>query len=283
MRSSTYLRCALIAAACLLIGATKSRADSAVINFTADLTSYTGTPTLSPFVPGTALNALINGQGGFAGLGSDDWQRFTGQVYIPNFTGDGTYTATPDGSGGAGIYLHSPLLNRIEAVSLRTESPLTADSLAASAGRADGNPTQNRDDIYLPDFEPNAVTTITISGNEVTIDYFLDFQTLDDTNAAFLRNGVTPTQIGDLLLAEGVQFGSIGVTGNATAAVQSATIGSGVEDTFPYGGFNLFDAVVSGNLSNTIVPTTRGVIDNEIAANNITPAGSGGRQTSEGS
>ncbi|MEM6654790.1 MAG: PEP-CTERM sorting domain-containing protein [Planctomycetota bacterium] len=276
--SPMWKSCVCATLAVLLAGVSKAKADSAVINFTANTTSYTGTPALDPFNDGggvglpSASFALINGLGGFAGLASPDWARYSGQIYIPDFTGDGTYTITPN-NGVGGIYLHSPLLNRIEAVSLRTEGPLTQDSLNAGAGRADGNPTQNRDDIYLPDFAPNGTTVVTISGNDVTIDYVLDFNTLPDTNAAFLRNGVTPTQIGNLLLAERQRFREVTVNGGGTAVVQSATIGSGAEDVFPYGGFNLFDAVASGNLSNTIVPTTRGVIDLEIAAGNISSDG----------
>ncbi|MEM9351690.1 MAG: hypothetical protein AAGA92_01630 [Planctomycetota bacterium] len=252
-------------------------ADSAVISFTADVATYSGTPALDPFNNGggglpSAPFALINGLGGFAGLASPDWARFSGQIYIPDFAGDGTYTISPT-NGVGGVYLHSPLLNRIEAVSLRTEGPLTPASLSAGAGRADGAPTQNRDDIYLPDFTPNGVAIVTINGDDVSIDYELDFSSLPDENAAFLRNGVTPTQIGDILVAEGQKFGSIGVVGSGTSVKQSAVIGSGGEDDFPYGGFNLFDAVASGNLSNTILPTTRGVIDNEIAANNISEDG----------
>ncbi|MEM8782491.1 MAG: hypothetical protein AAGE65_06485 [Planctomycetota bacterium] len=247
-------------------------ADSAVFNFTSNLTSYSGADALSPFIPGTAFNALVNGQGGFAGLASDDWLRFTGQIYLPDFNGDGTYEITPTNNVG-GLYLHSPLLNRLEAVSLRTEGPLTQASLDAGDGRADGQLTANRDDIYLPDFTPNGTATVTVEGDDVTIDYVLNFTTLTDENAAFLRNGVTPTQIADLLAAAGQRFGSVGVNGTGTAAVQSAAIGSGDEDGFAFGGYSLFDAVVEGNLSNTIVPTTRGVIDNEIAAGNISSDG----------
>ncbi|MEM1012578.1 MAG: MYXO-CTERM sorting domain-containing protein [Planctomycetota bacterium] len=274
---SNATRVSLILAAATSVGVVSSAsADSAVINFTTNLTSYegpAGVETLSPFVPGTALNALVNGLDGFAGLGSPDWLRFSGQIYIPDYTGPGTYSITPD-NGVGGIYLHSPLLNRLEAVSLRTEGPLTQASIDAGAGRADGNATQNRDDIYLPDFTPNAVTTVTITpSNEVTIDYDLDFSTLSDENAGFLRDGVTPTQISVLLEDAGQKFGFIGVDGTGVANVQSAIIGSGDEDDFAYGGFSLFETVVEGNLSNTIVPTTRGVIDNEVAAMNISSDG----------
>ncbi|MEM9480529.1 MAG: hypothetical protein AAGA58_12820 [Verrucomicrobiota bacterium] len=260
---TTVSACAVLATATANV-----QANTAVINFFANTTSYSGPDSLSPFVPGGPTHALINGLGGFAGLASPDWQRFTGQIYIPNFTGDGTYT----NADGLGIYFHSPLLNRIEAVSLRTEGALTAASLSAGAGRVDGAPTQNRDDIYLPDFDPNGVITVMISGNTVNIDYALDFSTLPDTNAGFLRDGTTPTQISNILDAEGQQFSFIGASGSGTAVVETATIGVDDED-IPYGGYNEFDAVVSGNLGNTIVDLTRGIIDNEIAAMNISSDG----------
>lgn len=261
-----------------------AHADSAVINFTANTVAYEGTDALNPFIPGTPTFDLINGSfgTGFFGLGSPDWQRYTGQIYIPNFTGDGVYTISPT-NGVGGIYLHSPLLNRVEAVSLRTEGPLTNASLLAGAGRVDGLPTQNRDDIYLPDFTPNGTAVVTITGNTVEIDYGLDFSTLPDSNAAFFRDGSIDTDISDLLTANNAQFGFIGIEGEGLANVSVAQIGSGFEDTFPYGGYNVFDNGddpfnpadfgVSGNLTNTIVDLTRGIIDNEIAASNISSDG----------
>ncbi|MEM9752450.1 MAG: hypothetical protein AAF916_03600 [Planctomycetota bacterium] len=281
----------LAAAGALAAGASVSAwADSAVINFTANLPdgNFSGPPELDPYnsnlitvpdgsggtvqITESALFALVN-DFAFPGTpGGQDWLRFAGQIYIPDFAGEGTYTIGGNNSDG-GFYLHSPLLNRLEAVSLRTEGPLTAGSIALGAAPADGDPSQNRDDFYFPDFDPNGIATVTISGSDVTINYLLDFSTLDDTNAAFLRNGVTPTQIGDALLAAGVQFDEIAVTGGGSAVVESALIGSGDEDLFPYGAFNPFAAGIDGNLSNTIVPSLRGVVELETAAQNITTDG----------
>lgn len=262
---------ALTAFAVAAGGATNAVADTAVINFTTDVQSYEGPSGLDPFFPGSTTFDLFNGTGSFTAPGSDDWTRITGQIYIDDFGGDGTYTVSP--TGGGAIYLHSALLNRIEAISLRTEGPLTQDSLNAGAGRQDGANTQNRDDIYLPDDTPNGTAEVTISGNEVTIDYLLDFTTLPDTNAAFLRDGTTATQIGDALVANNAQFGSISIIGTQTAVVQQAVIGSGDEDSFPYGGYYDLDPAIGGNLANTIIPTTRGLLDREIAAGNISSDG----------
>ncbi|MEM7577757.1 MAG: hypothetical protein AAF328_09800 [Planctomycetota bacterium] len=289
MKKSSILS-ALCAGALTVSSYSGAAADSAVIQFTANLPdgNFVGPPQLDPYngnlitvpdgsggtvqITESALFALVNDLAFPGTPGGQDWLRFAGQIYIPDFTGDGTYTIGGNNSDG-GLYLHSPLLNRIEAVSVRTEGPLTAGSLALGAGRADGNLTQNRDDFYFPDFDPNGIATVTITGDDVSIDYELDFSTLDDTNAAFLRNGVTPTQIGDALLAAGVQFDNIGVEGGGTAAVQSAAIGSSGDDLFPYGAFNPFAAGIDGNLSNTIVPSLREVVELETAASNITSDG----------
>ncbi|MEM1109581.1 MAG: PEP-CTERM sorting domain-containing protein [Planctomycetota bacterium] len=257
-------------------------ADSAVINFTSSLaeSGFSVDPgvinpdALNPFAAGSELNDLVNGVfGPGEGLGTNlDWLRFTGQIYIPDFSGDGTYEITPT-NGVGGIYLHSPLLNRIEAVSVRTEGALTAASIAAGAGRADGNPTQNRDDFYFPDFTPNGTATVTINGSDVTIDYDLDFSTLSGPNSQFFREETTDTDLSDRLTDARQQFGFIGVDGTATAVVQSAVIGSGDEDEFAYGAYNPLSEVLNGNLANTIVPSTRFVVSTEIAAGNITTDG----------
>lgn len=245
--------------------------DSAVINFTATLNpgGYSGVAALDPFVPGTITNNLATGVIGPGGANSGDYLRFDGQVVISDFSGDGTYVV--GGGTGGGIYFQSPLLNRIEAVSLRTEGAITAASQALGAGRRDGGTLQNRDDIYLPDFNPNGVATVTVSGNNVSLDYLLDFSTLPITNAEFLRNGDTPTQIGDVLAANNAVFGSIGANGSGNAApVVSA---KGASATTPFGGYTSLSPDVGGNLSNTIVPTTIELLFNEIAAGNITSDG----------
>ncbi|MEM9187105.1 MAG: PEP-CTERM sorting domain-containing protein [Planctomycetota bacterium] len=237
---------------------------SAVINFETLLNpgDYSGAPEFDPFASGTEFNDLINGVfGPSAGPGSQDWLKFLGQIVIPNYTGDGTYTSTSD---GLGIYLHSPLLNRIETVSWRTEGALSAASLALPAGRADGQPTQQRDDIYVPDFDPNGVVSVTISGSSVTIDYLLDFDALPATNSVFLRDGVTDTDISDRLNAVGSRFLSIGVNGTGTDTADLFEVG--VDDaSIPYGAFYTLDPLLNGNLANTIVDTSLALLRNEIA------------------
>ncbi|MEM6638991.1 MAG: hypothetical protein AAF610_03730 [Pseudomonadota bacterium] len=259
--------------------------DTAVINFTTALaeTDYSGVDGVNPFIPGTELNNLINGV--FGPGASPDWLRFNAQIILDNFVGDGTYTVTSDGTGNGGIFLHSPLLNRLETSTWRTEGPLSAQSLTDGAGVFDGDPTAQRDDIYLPDFTPNGTFTVTIDGNDVTVDYDLDFSTLPATNAVFLRDGVTPTALSMRLDAANAKFDFIGVDGSGTATVTVAT--AGVDDgDIPFGVYFNFDDFLAGNLSNTISDLdffgpgqgalTRGIIRNELAANNITINGQGG-------
>lgn len=259
--------------AALLSGQQAVAADSAVINFTATLGSggYSGVESLDPFIAGTPTYDLVNGTGFFSSPASPDWLSFDGQITISDFQGDGTYTIGGSGNDAGGIYFVSPLLNRIEAVSLRTEGPLTAESQALGAGRRDGQALGNRDDIYLPDFTPNGVATVTISGNDVTLDYLLDFSTLPITNAEWLRNGDTPTQISGILAANNARFASIGASGSGS--ILSVVSAKGAFSSTPFGGYTSLSADVGGNLSNTIVPTTIELLNNEIAAGNITSDG----------
>ncbi|MEM7467038.1 MAG: hypothetical protein AAF387_09155 [Pseudomonadota bacterium] len=244
--------------------------DTAVINFTATLMpgGYSGVAALDPFQAGTVTNNLVNGL--VAGApASQDWLKFDAQVVISNFSGDGTYEI--GGADAGGIYFQSPLLNRIEAVSIRSEGALQQDTIDLGVGRRDGNPTQNRDDFYLPDFDPNGIATITINGTSVSVDYALDFSTLPITNAEFLRNGDTSTQISDTLAANNAVFSFIGAsgTGTATPVVQA---NDGTSNT-PYGSYTSLSPDVGGNLSNTLVPLTLEALNIEIAAGNITSDG----------
>ncbi|MEM7082092.1 MAG: hypothetical protein AAF465_05120 [Pseudomonadota bacterium] len=259
--------------------------DTAVINFTTALGpgNYSGVAALDPFIPGTEFNDLINGV--FGPGASPDWLRFNGQIVLNNFIGDGTYVVTPDGVGNGGIFLHSPLLNRIETSTWRTEGPLTAASLAEGAGVFDGDPTTVRDDIYLPDLTPNGVITVTIAGDDVNINYVLDFTTLDPTNAVFLRDGVTPTDLFDRLDEANAKFELIGVDGGGTAVTTTATANVDDQD-IPYGVYFNFESFLNGNLSNTVSDLdffgmgqgalTRGIIRNEVAAGNVSIDGLGG-------
>ncbi|MEM9303618.1 MAG: hypothetical protein AAGE01_15980, partial [Pseudomonadota bacterium] len=256
-----------------------------MINFTTSLApdAYTGVDELNPFLDGTEVNDLLNGV--FGPGASMDWLRINGQIVIEDFTGDGVYTISPDGSGDGGIWLHSPLLNRLEMSTWRTEGPLTEASLAAGAGVFDGDPTAQRDDIYLPDFTPNGNVTVTIAGDDVTIDYDLDFATLGAANAIFLRDGVTPTALSDRLDAANARFEALTIDGTGTAVRTTATIGMD-DDDIPFGIYFNFDSFLAGNLSNTISDLdffgagqgalTRGIIRTELAAGNITTDGRGG-------
>ncbi|MEM8844277.1 MAG: VPLPA-CTERM sorting domain-containing protein [Pseudomonadota bacterium] len=249
--------------------------DSAVINFTAELKEggYSGVPALDPFTEGTPTFNLANVDDSF-GLGfqsSQDYLKFNGQIVISDFRGDGTYLIGGDNGEAGGVYLVSPLLNRVEAVSLRTEGAITQASADLGFGRSDGNPSQNRDDIYLPDFSPNGVAAVTVLGNQVSLNYLLDFNTLPDTNAQFLRGGDTDTEISDVLAAANAQFEHIGFLGKgvATPDVQA----KGPSASTPFGAYDELDPLVSGNLSNTNVDTTLQILNLEFDAMNISTTG----------
>ncbi|MEN1680577.1 MAG: hypothetical protein AAGJ46_13390 [Planctomycetota bacterium] len=283
--SSAWKVSAAAALAGLFAISHRATADTAVINFTTDLlapSAYTGPAEFDPFNPSSITDALINGEGGFLGDASPDWTRLAGQIVIDNYTGPGTYSTSADGSSGVGVYVHGALLNRIETRTTRTFGPITAASTALGAAPADGDPPARNDDIYLPTYTPLGVASVTITepttGNFVVdVDYDLDFTTLPEENARFLRvvpvspmdpTGFRATALSTNLDAFGAKFRNISVSDTAAATVTSGEIGVS-DDLIPYGGFNPFDAVAAGNLSNTIVDLTRGVVRNELAASNI--------------
>ena len=279
------LFCAAALFASLVQGTASAQTDTAVINFNGDVTTYAGTDRLNPFLPGTILFDLEAGNFPFNGLEGDDYTAFNGQIIIPDYQGAGTYTSSAD---GLGIFLHSPVLNRIETVSLRTERGVTAPGV----GRTDGMPSVNRDDIYAPDFTPNGSFSVTISAtNEVSISYSVDFSNISNENALFLREDGQETGISALLRdeANGPNGDAPGVidpvgpdavqltvfefsgTTPATAAIFN---NDGVDDAaVPYGGYFDLDTPIFGNLSNTITDLTRGALRIEIGNNNVSTDG----------
>lgn len=272
---------AAVLAAASFVSPAVSRADTAVVNFIADVNQYFGITAFDPFTPGSVISDLENGLGGFVGNASDDWTKLVGQIVIDDYVGPGTYTASPTGGTGplgttdVGVYLHGALLNRIEAVSRRTAGPITFPG----AGRQDGNPPVANDDIYLPNYNPLGVASVTIAPTgEVSVQYELDFTLLPPENGRFLREtspGVfVPTALSMNLDAFGASFENITIEGSGTPVTTTATIGTD-DDLIPYGGYWPLDPNIAGNLSNTIVPTTRGLIRNELSNNNIL-TGTGG-------
>lgn len=221
-----------------------------IVSFVADTTEFSGPNAISPFNPDSQLGTAV-------GLNSD-LIRADGQFIVKNFDpsvpGTQTFSFTArDGASDPGVefFLHSPLLERMEAYTTRIGSnspnshstntkillPRTASSTTSDKNTpkrtttgffgdgtltvVDGVPTslsysQGRESVSSFDFilTPSYLTDLSISGNNFTLQGTYDLDT------------------------------------------------PGAADGAPYG----FNSVLNGNPGSTILDTTRGEIQAELDA-----------------
>lgn len=227
------------------------------VNFTANLTSYTGPSNLDPFDASTAIGAFAA-----AGGGQEDIIRLDGQFYIPDWDGsDGTYT-TNSATGGNRFFLHSAFIERIEGQTWRFEGPSDHGTLTGS-----GSAIQQRRKLLLPTDTTYGTATLVVAGGVPTsVSYDLDFAA---DNAPQLTAGDDPDRLATLF-GPGVSFGSITVSTPAGTDFGSASVFAAVDDgPVPYGLNTALDiAAYASNVSgSTVFNTTRGLIRNELGAN----------------
>lgn len=228
------------------------------VNFTANLTSYTGPSNLDPLDPSTALGTFAG-----AGGGQEDVIRLDGQFYIPDWDGsDGTYT-TNSTAGGNRFFLHSAFIERIEGQTWRFEDTSDHGTLTGS-----GSAIQQRRKLLLPTDTTYGTATLVVAGGVPTsVSYDLDFAA---DNAPQLTAGDDGDRLATLF-GPGVSFGNITVSTPAGSNFGSASVyTSGVDDSSLPFGLNtaLSLAAYADNVSgSTVFNTTRGLIRNELGAN----------------
>ncbi|MEM8911875.1 MAG: hypothetical protein AAGC97_08920 [Planctomycetota bacterium] len=238
--------CLLTVATWALMATHRATADSAVINFTANLSpsGFTGPDQFSPFVPGNALS--------FFAAGEPDVIKADGQFYIQDFIGDGIYNAS---TAGNRFLLHSPLIERIEADTWRAEGPSNHGTLSGA-----GAPIVQRRKFLLPTESLFGTATVTVSGGQITeLNYALDFSQPGVP-------GFENTSLPSTLLFNEIGLGLGGATFSSTNV---GAVGSAAADAVPYG-FNTALSLTSyppSLLSGTVIDTTRGMLNDEIFNN----------------
>ncbi|MEM6330151.1 MAG: PEP-CTERM sorting domain-containing protein [Planctomycetota bacterium] len=163
----SLVACGVVAGAVFAGAAARAQQDSAVINFIADLDTLTATNLPDPLAAGPlAFFASIQ----------PDVLRLDGQIWIPDYTGDGVYTAGFNNVTGNRILVHSPLLERIEAQTWRAED---ASDFAGTPGgpvEISGTAVSQRTKWLLPDDTPNGVFTVEVVGGQIVdLEYAFDF------------------------------------------------------------------------------------------------------------
>ena len=225
------------------------------VNFTANLTSYSGPSNLDPLDSSTTLGAFAA-----VGGGQEDVLRLDGQFYIPDWDGsDGTYT-TNSAAGGNRFFLHSSFIERVEGQTWRFED---ASDHGTVEGGGDG--VVQRSKLLLPTDTTYGTATLVVSGGVPTsISYDLDFAA---TGAPQLSSGDALSA----LFGPGVSYGDITVSTPAGANFGSASVfNTGVDDgAVPYGFNTALDlAAYAPNVSgSTVFNTTRGLIRDELGNN----------------
>ncbi|MEM9149658.1 MAG: PEP-CTERM sorting domain-containing protein [Cyanobacteria bacterium P01_F01_bin.3] len=260
----------LLAVMVAAVAASSAKADSAVLNFTGDLTSLTATNFPDPLASGPlAIFAAV----------IPDINRVDVQIWIQDYTGDGTYTAAFNNNTGNKILLHSPLLERIEAQTWRaedaTENPGPSGN-PAGAIEISGTPVSQRTKWLLPDDTPNGAFTVTVSGGAIdSVDYLYD---LSANSGLLFSDESSNPGLANILLDEVAIAGD----SNDFAAAQVFAVGSTDFLATPYGlntqldtttnfggSFGAFSPNVAGG---TVGNSTIGQLLNEIN-NNIDEIG----------
>jgi hypothetical protein len=229
----------------LIVGS--ASASSLVVNFTANLSDgdFTGPDAINPYVAGNALSDFTAGE--------PDVIKVDGQFYVPNYTGDGTYTAAYNQSTGNRVLLHSPLIERIEAQTWRAEGASNYGTVTGA-----GDPISQRKKFLLPDDTPNGVFSVTIAGGQLSsLSYLYD----DAANAG-------GTFVGESSNAalNTTTFNTIGVTGTGANFGDAQILSLAGASTVPYGlntqlSLGSFPPAV---LAGTVTGSTRGIIANEL-------------------
>ncbi|WP_018410084.1 PEP-CTERM sorting domain-containing protein [Methyloversatilis thermotolerans] len=243
-------------AAGLALSTQVARADSLLVNFTAALTpaSFAGPDALNPFVPGNALHAFAQFQ--------PDVLKLDGQFYISNWDGsDGVFTTNV--SPGTRFFLHSPLIERLEADTWRIEG-------ASDHGIVDGagNAVAQRDKFLLPTFSTYGTARLTIvNGAPVALSYALD---LTQPGVPGFGNAPNPQIAGIpfqsiVLDSDGASFGS---AHRYTIGVDDGDVAYGLNTRLSLG------AYPGSLLASTVMNTTRGMLRDELGNNSDEAGGS---------
>ena len=190
-----------------------------------------------------------------------------GQFYIAEWDGsDGTFTSNE--TPGVRFFLHSPLLERLEADTWRAEGESNVGTLTGL-----GNPISQRKKFLLPTANTYGSASLTIeNGVPVSLTYTLDF-------AASGAPGFEGTNL------EVVQFNVITLNSEGADFGIGQTFEIGVNDDDVPFGFNT--SLTAGShpekvLNGTVVDTTRGILRKEIGSNIDEAGGNTGNISSNG-
>ena len=222
-------------------------ADELIVSFVGELTTFNGPEEISPFNP--------DGQLGGGVAANPDLLRADGQFVVknfdPNIAGTQTFDFAPSLGASAGVefFLHTPLLERVEAYTTRigSNSPQGySENTKILLPRTETTTTTDEGDLETTGFF--GVGTLTVEdGVPVSFAYIQGPDKLASFDFVF-----TPSSLEELTIA-GSDF-----TLTNTYDLDTA----GAADAAPYG----LNSTLSGNAGSTVLDTTRGIIQAELDA-----------------
>ena len=239
----------LVLAIFISVSATLS-ADELIVTFVAGISgpeSFDGPFEISPFNP--------EGQFGGGVAVNPDLIQADGQFVVKNFdssvAGEQTYSFSKTGESDAGVefFLHSPLLERIEAFTTRIGS-----------NSPNGHSANTK--ILLP---RNASSTTTDENGLTSTGFFGDGSlTVVDGVPTSLKYSIGPDSLSSFdFLFNPSSLEEMSIVGSEFSLAGSYDLNTaGAADAVPYG----FNSTLTGNPGSTILDATRGAIQSELDA-----------------
>ncbi|MEM8835860.1 MAG: hypothetical protein AAGD00_08570 [Planctomycetota bacterium] len=232
----------------LLVAASATSTASVLsVNFVGDLTSYTGPASQDPFNPATPLGGAIAANG--------DLAKFDGQFVVNNFDptipGTQTFTFGP-GSGSdpnVQFFLHTPILERVEALTTRLASTNSQDvpvNTKILLPRTVNSTTTDEVGVTTTGFFGTGTLTV-VDGVPTSFSYNQGADTLQSFDFRF-----NPLSLEDLSVTSGSTF-------TQTGTFDLDTPGGADEAIYGY------NTPLSAFPSSTVLDTTVGRIRDELA------------------
>ena len=232
----------------LIVGfSSAATADELLISFVGELTAFDGPEEISPFNPAGQLGAAV--------VTNPDLIRADGQFMVkdfdPNVAGTQTFSFTPGIGADPGVefFLHSPLLERIEAYTTRIGSNSPQGYSANTKillPRKQDTTTTDENGLTTTGFFGSGTLTV-VDGVPVSLAYVAGPEAMSSFDFVFSPSSVEELTISgdDFVLTNTYNLDFAGAANNA-----------------PYG----LNSDLSGNAGSTVLDTTRGIIQAELDA-----------------
>ena len=226
--------------------------DELILSFEAETTTYIGPELLSPFNPTGYIGSLA--------LANPDLIKLDGQFIVKNFDsrlpGTQTYRLRKEGGSDDGVemFLHNPLFFRLEAFTTRIgdNSPTGyPENTKILLPRREESETTSEEGVRTAGFFGDATLTV-VDGVPESFSYYMGPDSLSSFDYRTVPN-------------RGVSLDELTIQGGSIHLLESFDLGTTAAADVPYG----FYSTLEGNPAETVLKTTRGIIQAELDDNNF--------------